>query len=212
MSITPEQFDSLLTWLGDGDRDTGATKYETVRAGLLRVFVTKGFSDAEDLVDESFNRVITRLPDIRDTYEGEPIRYFHGVARNIIRETNRRKEISAEVSAVWVEPQPTSPELECLERCLQQLPVEKRELILDYFLYEGHEKIEHHKELAGELGISEGALRGRVHHIRTGLVNCLRQCVGGAGGNHVTKVHSKAIVSEGSFGGGKPSVNTETIS
>ncbi len=201
-----------MTWLGDGDRDTGATKYETVRAGLLRVFVTKGFSDAEDLVDESFNRVITRLPDIRDTYEGEPIRYFHGVARNIIRETNRRKEISAEVSAVWVEPQPTSPELECLERCLQQLPVEKRELILDYFLYEGHEKIEHHKELAGELGISEGALRGRVHHIRTGLVNCLRQCVGGAGGNHVTKVHSKAIVSEGSFGGGKPSVNTETIS
>ncbi len=201
-----------MTWLGDGDRDTGAIKYETVRAGLLRVFVTKGFSDAEDLVDESFNRVITRLPDIRDTYEGEPIRYFHGVARNIIRETNRRKEISAEVSAVWVEPQPTSPELECLERCLQQLPVEKRELILDYFLYEGHEKIEHHKELAGELGISEGALRGRVHHIRTGLVNCLRQCVGGAGGNHVTKVHSKAIVSEGSFGGGKPSVNTETIS
>lgn len=201
-----------MTWLGDGDRDTGATKYETVRAGLLRVFVTKGFSDAEDLVDESFNRVITRLPDIRDTYEGEPIRYFHGVARNIIRETNRRKEISAEVSAVWVEPQPTSQELECLERCLQQLPVEKRELILDYFLYEGHEKIEHHKELAGELGISEGALRGRVHHIRTGLVNCLRQCVGGAGGNHVTKVHSKAIVSEGSFGGGKPSVNTETIS
>ena len=201
-----------MTWLGDGDRDTGATKYETVRAGLLRVFVTKGFSDAEDLVDESFNRVITRLPDISDTYEGEPIRYFHGVARNIIRETNRRKEISAEVSAVWVEPQPTSQELECLERCLQQLPVEKRELILDYFLYEGHEKIEHHKELAGELGISEGALRGRVHHIRTGLVNCLRQCVGGAGGNHVTKVHSKAIVSEGSFGGGKPSVNTETIS
>lgn len=209
MSITREQFDSLLTWLGDGDRETGAAKYETVRAGLLRVFVSKGFSDAEDLTDETINRVITRLPDIRETYDGEPSRYFHGVGRNIIRETNRRKEISAEVSAVWVDPQPTSEERECLERCLQQLPAEKRELILDYFLYEGHDKVEHHKTLAAELGISEGALRGRVHHIRASLVNCMRQC---AGGNVVTKVASKAILSKGSFGGGKPSINTETIS
>ncbi len=209
MSITLEQFDSLLTWLGDGDRETGATKYETIRAGLLRVFISKGFSDAEDLSDETINRVITRLPDIRENYDGEPTRYFHGVARNIIRETNRRKEITAEVSAVWVDPQPTSQERECLERCLQQLPVEKRELILDYFLYEGHDKIEHHKGLAAELGISEGALRGRVHHIRASLVSCMRQC---AGENSVTKVHSKAIVSKGSFGGGKPSINTETIS
>lgn len=209
MSITVEQFDSLLTWLGEGDRETGATKYETVRAGLLRVFVSKGFSDAEDLADETINRVITRLPDIRETYDGEPARYFHGVARNIIRETSRRKEISAEASAVWVDPKPTSEERECLERCLQQLPAEKRDLILDYFLYEGHDKIEHHKALAAELGISEGALRGRVHHIRASLVSCMRQC---AGGNVVTKVHSNAMVSEGSFGGGKPSINTETIS
>lgn len=184
-------------------------KYETTRAGLIRVFVTKGFSDAEDLADETINRVIARLPDIRENYDGDPVRYFHGVARNIIRETSRRKEISAEVSAVWVDPEPTSEELECLERCLKQIPVEKRELILDYFLYEGHDKIEHHKELAAELGISEGALRGRVYHIRVGLVNCMRQC---AGGNPVTKLHSKAIVNKGSFGGGEPSINTETIS
>lgn len=208
MSITLEQFDSLLTWLG-GDRESGAAKYETIRAGLLRVFISRGFSDAEDLADETINRVVTRLPDIRETYDGEPARYFHGVARNIIRETLRRKEISGEVAAVWVDPQPTSEERECLERCLQQLPAEKRELILDYFLYEGHEKVEHHKSLAAELGISEGALRGRVHHIRATLVNCMQQC---AGGNSVTKVHSKDIVSKGSFGGGEPSINTETIS
>jgi RNA polymerase sigma factor (sigma-70 family) len=198
-----------LTWLGDSDRETGAAKYETVRAGLLRVFISKGFSDAEDLTDETINRVITRLPDIREGYDGEPTRYFHGVARNIIRETNRRKEISAEVSAVWVDPQPTSEERECLEHCLQQLAAEKRELILDYFLYEGHDKIEHHKVLAAELGISEGALRGRVHHIRASLLGCMSEC---AGKNVVTKVASKAIVSEGSFGGGKPSINRETIS
>jgi RNA polymerase sigma factor (sigma-70 family) len=208
LSITQEQFDSLLTWLGAGDRDGGARKYETVRAGLVRVFISKGFNDAEDLADETINRVITRLPDIRETYDGEPTRYFHGVARNIIRETGRRREISAEVSAVWIDPLPTSADLECLEKCLNALPQDKSELILDYFLYEGHDKIEHHKEMAAELGITEGALRGRVYHIRATLVNCMRQC---AGGTRVTKLHSKTIVGKGSFGGGEPSINTETI-
>ena len=209
MGITQEQFDSLLIWLGGGDRELGAVKYETIRAGLVRVFVSRGFNDAEDLADETINRVITRLLDIRETYDGEPTRYFYGVARNIIRETARRREIAAEVSAVWIDPQPSSQERECLEHCLQLLPKDKRELILDYFLYEGHDKIEHHKEMAAELGISEGALRGRVHHIRVSLVNCMRQCVGG---NRVTKLPEKTIVSKGSIGGGEPSIKTETIS
>jgi RNA polymerase sigma factor (sigma-70 family) len=209
LDITQEQFEALLIWLGNGDREPGAVKYETIRAGLVRVFISRGFNDAEDLADETINRVITRLPDIHETYDGEPTRYFHGVARNIIRETARRREISAEVSAVWIDPQPTSQELECLEHCLKLLPDDKRELILDYFLYEGHDKIEHHKEMAAELGISEGALRGRVHHIRVSLINCMRQCVGG---NRVTKLHTKTIVSKGSIGGGEPSIKTETIS
>lgn len=209
MTITQEQFDSLLTWLGEGDRDVGAQKYETIRAGLVRVFISKGFNDAEDLADETINRVITRLPDILETYDGDPTRYFHGVSRNIIRETVRRKEVTAEVSAVWIDPQPSSTELECLEQCLKLLSKDKRELILDYFVYEGHDKIEYHKEMAEELDISEGALRGRVYHIRANLVNCVRECAGGKG---VTKLHSKPIVSKGSFGGGEPSIKTETIS
>jgi RNA polymerase sigma factor (sigma-70 family) len=209
LSITQEQFDSLLEWLGGGDRELGAKKYETIRAGLVRMFIARGFNDAEDLADETINRVIARLPDIRENYDGEPTRYFYGVARNIFREQARRREIASEVSAVWVDPQPGSKELECLERCLQLLSADKRELILDYFLYEGHDKIEHHKELAAELGITDGALRGRVHHIRATLVNCMRQCTGGT---RVTKLRTKTIVSKGSNGGGEPSINTETIS
>ena len=198
--ITKEQFDSLLSWLSN-DRELAGTKYETIRGGLVRVFISKGFNDAEDLADETINRVIIRLPDIRQNYDGEPTRYFHGVARNIIRENlpGRRKEITAEVSAVWIDPRPTSEERECLEKCLQMLPEQKRDLILDYYLYEGHDKIEHHKQMAAELGITEGALRVRVHHIRARLETCVRQC---AGGNRVTKLDPKAIVGKGSIGGG----------
>lgn len=210
LGITQEQFDSLLIWLGEGERELGAAKYETIRTGLVRVLTSRGFSNAEDLADQVINRVITRLPDILETYDGEPTRYFHGVARNIIREQARRREILAEVPPLWVDPRPTNPELECLEHCLNELPQDKRALILDYFLYEGHNKIEHHREMAAELGISEGALRGRVHHVRASLVKCVRQCAGGDA--EVTKLHTKTIVGKGSGGGGEPSIKTETIS
>ncbi len=208
LSITQEQFDSLLSWLSN-DREFAATKYETIRSGLVRIFVSKGFNDAEDLADETIDRVITRLPDIRDTYEGEPSRYFHGVARNVIRETGRRKEVTIEVPAVWVDPRPTTDEHECLEHCLELLPKQKRDLILDYLLYEGHQKIEHHRQMAAELGITEGALRGRVHQVRIRIEDCVRQC---AGGTRVTKLHPKTIVGRSAIrGGGEPSIKTETI-
>jgi len=207
LPITREQFDSLLSWLSN-DRELAGTKYETIRGGLVRVFVSKGFNDAEDLADETINRVISRLADIRDNYDGEPSRYFHGVARNVLREQMRRKEFATEVQAIWVDPQPTSADRECLDKCLQMLPAPKRDLILDYYLYEGHEKIEQHKQMAAELAISEGALRVRVHHVRVRLESCVREC---ATGNRVTKVSPRAMVDKGSIGGAKPSIKTETI-
>lgn len=178
MVITREQFDSLLDWLGS-DREFAGRKYETIRTGLIRVFVSQGFSDAEDLADETINRVTTRLADIRDGYVGEQARYFHGVARNVIRETRRRKEINTEVAPISVDLEPTIiVEYDCLERCLGVLPPTKRELILDYYLYEGHDKIEHHKQMAWQLSITEGALRGRAHHTRAKLEKCVRECAG----------------------------------
>lgn len=176
MTITQEQFDSLLTWLGN-DRNLAGRRYETIRSGLVRIFVSKGFSDAEDLADETINRVMVRLPDIRATYTGEPAHYFHGVARNIIRENNRRREIASGVLDCRVEAPPErSEEYNCLGHCLARLPAQKRDLILEYYLYEGHQKVQHHKQMAGQLKISEGAIRSRAYQIRLGLENCMRQC------------------------------------
>lgn len=177
MIITVEQFEELLEWL-DPDRESAGVKYEVIRSGLVRVFVSKGLNDAEDLADETINRVVNRLGDIRYNYRGEPARYFHGVARNIIRETRRRREINVEPAAVTVFTDPfASEEQECLDTCLRVLPLEKRELILDYYLHEGHEKIAHHKLMAKALDITDNALRGRAHQIRTGLEACVKQCL-----------------------------------
>ena len=179
MPDSKEPFEFLLRWL-DPDRDKAGDKYETIRAGLVRIFVSKGFSDAEHLADEVIDRVTVRLPDIVEAYVGEPARYFHGVARNIILEARRCKELAIDMPEAWVDPRGAGSDAsECLERCLEHLPAVKRDLILDYYLYVGHDKIEHHRGMAQELGISDGALRGRAHHIRAKLEQCVKQCIAG---------------------------------
>ena len=177
VAINEEPFESLLAWL-DPDREVAGQKYEVIRAGLIRIFVSKGSSDAEDLADETINRVMKRLPEIRDTYVGEQARYFHGVARYILLEVNRRKEVAVEeMPVVLNEAEVRSDEYDCLLKCLRFLPGGKRELILDYYIYDGRDKIEQHQRMAHELGITDGALRGRAHQVRGNLEKCIQQCI-----------------------------------
>lgn len=176
MTITQEQFDSLLSWL-NADREVAGKSYEAIRSSLVKTFVLYGFNDAEDLADETINRVMSRLPDIVIGYTSEPAYYFHGVARNIIRERRRRREISGEGVEVVVEPQAEPSEKSvCLGHCLRTLSASKRNLILEYYLYEGVRKIEHHKDMAVELKITTGAIRNRAHKIRSNLADCMREC------------------------------------
>ena len=166
----------MLTWL-DENRETAGQKYELIRAGLIKIFVAQGFSDAEDLADLTINRVCDRLPEIRPDYVGEPARYFHGVARNIIREARRRKEVATDKLPEHInQVVNTTDQYDCLLKCLKLLTEERRDLILDYYLYEGHDKIEHHKRMAEQLSLTEGALRLRAHHIRVALEKCILQC------------------------------------
>lgn len=175
--ITREAFDALLAWL-DANREAAARKHEIIRAGLIRIFVSQGFSDAEHLADLTINVVINKLPEIERGYVGEPARYFNAVARNIAHEARRAKEIATDK----IPERPslitdTSDSYECLLECLKLLPDKKRELILDYYLYEGRDKVEDHRRMAAELGITEGALRMRVYHIKAGLEKCVLDCV-----------------------------------
>ena len=145
---------------------------------MIRIFVSKGFSDAEDLADETINRVMKRLPEIQDTYIGDPVRYFHGVARFIILEVSRRKEVAVdEVPSFSTKADVHSDEYDCLLNCLKFLSSDKCDLILDYYIYDGRDKIAQHQRMANELGITDGALRGRAHHIRGNLEKCIQQCV-----------------------------------
>jgi DNA-directed RNA polymerase specialized sigma24 family protein len=173
LSTPQDPFDALLAWL-DPDRDIAAQKYEIIRQGLIRIFVAKGFSRAEDMADEAFRRASERLP---DPYVGERFNYFRGIARNLIKEAYRLKEIATdEIPEPPIVVIDHSDEYECLLRCLRFLPSAKRDLILDYHVYEGHDKIAQHEIMAEEIGISKGALRLRAFHLRADLEKCVLNC------------------------------------
>jgi DNA-directed RNA polymerase specialized sigma24 family protein len=176
LSISQQSFDTLLSWL-DTDRDTAGAKYENIRISLIRIFSSNGFDDAEDLADVTINRVTVKIQDLIATYVGEPAAFFFAVARNVIHEARRRKEVATDkIPEIIVITRETSVTYDCLIDCLAVLPGQKRELILDYYLYEGKDKITYHRLMARNLGVTDGALRTRAHHIRASLEKCVVKC------------------------------------
>lgn len=173
-------FDQLLDWLHP-DRDQAGRKYEDIRRRLIRIFMHRGCTTAEDLADETIRRVTRKVREIRGDYspDGDPALYFYGVARYVFLEYLKRR------------PEPTLPPtdndgdddedtergLRCLERCLARLTPQNRELILEYYQYSEHAKIERRRELARRLGLALNALRIRAHRIRAELKKCVRQCL-----------------------------------
>jgi len=178
--LTQAAFDSLLAWL-DPDRDRAARKYEQIRQRLIRLFTCRGRPDAEELADETINRVTHKASQIAGEYVGDPSLYFYGVAQKVFLESLRNRPPRSPVPPPAPErSEEAEREYECLERCMQELSPASRELVLEYYRDDGRAKINHRKELAGRLGIAQNALRIRVHRIRATLQECVRRCLGQA--------------------------------
>lgn len=176
-NVTEEEFNRLLAWLGGGDDGDGARRYETIRRGLISVFLTRRCADAEDLADETINRVAKKLEAIADGYEGDRERYFYGVAKKVFLEYVNRKPPPA-VTPPSPEPDAqTEASLDCLDVCLESLTAENRELILDYYGDKKRRKADSRQRLREQLSLKAGALRARTFRIRATLEKCVRQCL-----------------------------------
>lgn len=173
-ALTKDSFDELLNWLHP-DRETAALKYEEIRQALIRIFVRRACSPAEDMADETINRVIGKLAEIRSGYVGDPRLYFYGVAQNIIREFLRAPQPQYHLFK-QPEPEEDDPDYQCLEECIAKLPSESRWLIIEYFQEENREKINHRKRVADQLGISPHNLRMRAYRIKSALKSCILEC------------------------------------
>lgn len=173
--ISQQSFDDLLGWL-DSDRERAGIKYEQIRIGLVNFFTGRGHCEAEDLADETINRVISRLHEVRNQVTGEPARYFYGVARKVQLEYLRRK-LPPNPPRTATDTDQAELDFSCLEKCMARLSPENRDLVLRYYEAEGRRKIEKRKLLAEELGIAPNALRIRAYRIRVALQKCVEQCV-----------------------------------
>ena len=185
----PEQsFQRLLEWLDDGPNSEGR-KYLEMRRRLVAYFERKNCPGADELADETLNRVARRLEE-EGTIEGEaPARYCYITARFVFLEHLRARQ---KESSIQGELQRRSSALDgisedeakavreerlrCLDQCMKKLDLRNRELILSYYTGKQRTKIENRRVLAKTLGITINALAIRACRIRDQLERCVRDC------------------------------------
>lgn len=185
-------FRRFLEWLDEGV-DSGGEKYLEMRRRLASYFDRKNCLSPDELADETLTRVARRLIEAEGIRDATPAQYCYIVAKFVFleyqRET-RRKEVSLSVLPDFARAVPRVPPLEvsdplaaeegllsCLERCLQALKADDRELILQYYRGERRVKINLRRELAARLGVTVNALSIRACRIRDRLEGCVRTCV-----------------------------------
>lgn len=174
--ITREVFSNFLAWLSADGSPTGE-EYEKLRFGLCNFFSQRHCRFAEDLADETIDRVIVTIPSERI---GNPVGYCYGVAKNVYREFLRHERRHVRMDdLLLVAETPAEPTfgLECLERCLAELSGETRSLILDYFSEVREAKIELRRRTSETLATTQTALRMRIMRIKHKLRIRLEECM-----------------------------------
>src|SRR5262245_9464812 len=159
-SLTPASFDKLLAFLGP-DRESASQAYLNLRRALFIFFVVRGAANPGEMSDETINRVARRLGEGAqgEGAQGEgsqittenPSSFVYAVALKVWRESlanpNTPISLSEDGPAATAQAIPhdlmnSARELidsearnECLEKCLDQLDSEERELIVSYYRF-----------------------------------------------------------------------------
>jgi DNA-directed RNA polymerase specialized sigma24 family protein len=185
-TLSSSEFESLLQQL-DSDRERAAVKYEELRRTLMRYFIGRRCFPAEELADETLDRVARRLE--RSKVENLPA-FVRGVARIITLEVRRSpQEVSLETVQLPKYPKTEHGEhtiilreerrrqLDCLRKCLAELSPNDRRIFLEYaYRSRGRESKE---RLAKQFSFTPQGLRTRAHRVRRRVKMRLSLALGG---------------------------------
>lgn len=187
-------FDRLLDWLDDGSESDGET-YLEMRRRLVSYFDRRGRLAADELADETLNRIGKTLEKDGVIATTPAARYCYVVAKYVLLEDVRRERrlvpldesrdsvVTGRRAMMRAEPDEAvsirEQRLECLDCCLQELKPEQRELVVEYYRDAKRQKIDRRRELAARLGISMNALGIRAWRIRSALEGCVETCCQG---------------------------------
>jgi DNA-directed RNA polymerase specialized sigma24 family protein len=183
---TPLAFDRLLQWLDDGV-DSGGERYLEMRRRLVSYFDRRQRRAADELADETLSRIARTLQEEGVIETTPPARYCYVMARLVFLEDVRRQRrelrlhseaaVAARAARLveWDGRLATREErLEDLERCLEKLPLEQRELVVEYYRDAQRQGIDHRRRMAERLGITRNALGIRAFRIREALMTCVK--------------------------------------
>lgn len=174
--VTAEKFASFLNWLTP-DAESAGEEYERLRFRLCTFFAQRRCHFADELADETINRVILKVAE--EKIENR-IAYCYGVARNVYRESLRKERTHLDIDEVTVAAKaPPEPNFssDCLDQCLNQLSPDNRKLLLEYFSEAKLAKIQLHQRLSTSLQTTQTALRMRVMRTKQKLKMCVQDCM-----------------------------------
>lgn len=183
--LTQSGFDKLLTML-DENREQAGTKYELLRARLIKFFEWRNCETPEELTDIVFDRIAKKIT------EGEQIQninaYAAATANFVYKESlnniNRRTQSIDETPELEDLIQATNDteneiddtQVNCLRKCLAAFSDENRRLIVAYYDTDERTMIPARKRLADSLAISLNTLRIRVCRLKAKLEECVWAC------------------------------------
>jgi DNA-directed RNA polymerase specialized sigma24 family protein len=184
-SITGAGLARLLARL-DPNEERAALEYERLRRTLIKFFDWRGVWPPDECADQTLDRLAWKLEEtaVEDLWS-----YAHGIARLVLLE-RRRQPLFSSIDAASdlpvvqkVSERQEDEELsDCFDRCLAELPLDGRSLILQYYEGEREAKISNRRRLAATLALSDTALRSRVQRLRDRLERCVQTCVSAIAG------------------------------
>jgi DNA-directed RNA polymerase specialized sigma24 family protein len=180
-ALTAERFVGLLARL-HADQEQAGQEYERLRRSLIRFFDWRGGLPPDECADECLDRLARRLAERVPVLD---VRHFAlGIARLVLLERRRQPRVTSigDTAAVETSPMPGEPDVtsalhDCFDRCLAEMPIEGRTLLLNYYEGERDRKIANRRRLSASLGLSENALRSRVQRLRDRLEHCIHSCL-----------------------------------
>jgi len=175
---------TLFLSLLSPDRDVAENKFRDIRRRLARMLDFRGCACSYELADDAILDFVCHLRNRDRPFVGDPLAYLNTVAFNLYLAYLQKQFLPLpDDIAEW--PQADEEDAvdkeqlhQCLDRCLDKLSPNDRDLILKYYRRDKQAKIEFRKELAKELGISANALKIKVYHIRKTLGACIEECLG----------------------------------
>ena len=160
-----------------------------MRRRLVSYFDRRNRPAADELADETLNRVARTLEQGGVIATRPPARYCYIIAKFVLFEDLRRerRHVGLDETTISVDRRSIVADLaeddalreqrlDCLDRCLELLKPEQRKLIVEYYRDTGRQKIERRRALADRLGISMNALAIRASRIRDTLLTRMAEC------------------------------------